>query len=132
MNDEDLEDTDLKQATDKPTIVGHTPGPWKACNGSHENSCICGLVWSKCSDKLVAIVATQRCKVDEHDWASPPDAESQANARLIAAAPDLLDALTKLMLVVESQQWGQPWSGRPHVEADAASAAIAKATKVTV
>lgn len=61
----------------------HTPGPWKA---EQANGC----------DETAMFVTGNGCTVaacygDWHDQA--PDSEQRANARLIAAAPELLEAL---------------------------------------
>lgn len=75
----------------------HTLGPWKRCTGSHKDSCICGLVWAADGEGLVATVHVERCPHGEHDDVScPPDETSKANARLIAASPDLLKALERI------------------------------------
>lgn len=70
----------------------HTPGPWKYCTGSHKDSCICGLVWAG-GENVVAMVTVDRCPIGEHnDCNGPPTDQMKGNARLIAAAPDLLQA----------------------------------------
>jgi hypothetical protein len=78
----------------------HTPGPWHVEGGNQ--------VWA--GDELVAGAAVMRM----------PHA---ANARLIAAAPDLLACAIKLRAVAD-------WLPHPHcVEAlEMADAAIARAT----
>lgn len=43
------------------------------------------------------------------------------------AAPELLAATRSLLAIVDRQPWGSRWPGRPHAQADAAQAAIAKA-----
>lgn len=57
-------------------MVKHTPGPWKARGNS---------VWHNAEGDEIGIVAGVST--------SKPAAENAANARLIAAAPDLLAAL---------------------------------------
>lgn len=84
----------------------HTPGPWRA-NSS----------WIE-GPKMALRVAVV-------DWpkrgCAPKSAdEAEANARLIAAAPDLLKALIGVVAVAD----------RATVEFDRARAAIAKATAV--
>jgi len=66
----------------------HTPGPWKADNH------IIGDGWR--------VFVPRHDEADQHDaiadvetWQS--DTETEANARLIAAAPDLLDALKNVL-----------------------------------
>jgi hypothetical protein len=55
-----------------------------------------------------------------------PKAEKQANARLIAAAPDLLDALRELTIAAEAAGWDVDADNAPILKA--ARAALAKAT----
>lgn len=52
--------------------------------------------------------------------------EMEANARLIAAAPDMYEALTDLTQLVNSLKWGQQWPGRHHALMDRVEAALAK------
>ena len=67
-------------------MSGHTKGPWHVCGCGK-----CGQV--SCSDYPI-------CRVERGDWGDSaemvyghiPIAEGDANARLIAAAPDLLEA----------------------------------------
>jgi len=55
--------------------------------------------------------------------------ERTANARVISAAPELLEALKWLNIAIaEWKQAGQPWEAVQEAQA-AADAAIAKATK---
>lgn len=77
-----------------------TPGPWEVWRGD---------VWSA-SDYLI-------CNVNRAREVAP-----KANARLIAAAPDLLAALQGLMRLAGPSHIG-PW--------DVARAAIRKATEET-
>lgn len=81
-------------------MSAHTPGPWKFLD-----------VIGGCS-----VYAGRRQVLAYH---SSPDAENKANARLIAAAPDLLDALQAAVASGIIDHDGEP---------DAARAAIAKAT----
>jgi len=60
----------------------HTPGPWKTRDCSHEH---CGTV-----------TTGTHMSVDIHDSVCP-----EADARLIAAAPELLDVLTMALPYVE-------------------------------
>lgn len=71
---------------DTTEIASHTPGPWalhrpgsmRACDGRHdtENGC---------------------CTIVEAEILNMPRAEAEANARLIAAAPELLAALKAMV-----------------------------------
>jgi hypothetical protein len=116
--------------------AGHTPGPWSRYDdGGRTASGVCyGPSYADCvwgpggpGHGLVA---------DCSPNALPPDARTIANARLVAAAPDLLEAsrLALNALVIASRQLtedhkmvlkGQGWAAQ-----DIASlrAAIAKAT----
>ena len=100
----------------------HTPGPWTFDN---EIEFICtdaSLHGEWYGDWAVARVNIIR-------------AEAKANARLIAAAPDLLEALESAWLWMENQADGQSKGGHAtfdllmlREQRDIARAAIAKAT----
>lgn len=60
------------------TTQGHTPGPWKAIE----------------SPSRGAYIHTSRAKIRICEVVRSPDA--MANARLIAAAPEMLEALRRL------------------------------------
>jgi hypothetical protein len=82
----------------------HIPGPWElfaSQNGAFDITALNG-----------AVVICHR-----EDWTHRAN-ESRANARLIAAAPDMLAALKRVLAVAD----------RKTEEFDAARAAIAKAT----
>ena len=112
-----------------------TPGPWEAC---HDGKCKCKQVWSVTADHPVAVIESGEWG-DSHWEAELVDGEAklvwvlmpygeipqeaaEANARLIAAAPDLLEALENFMAKVS------PLNDTP--EAVAARAAIARARGV--
>lgn len=82
----------------------HTPGPWRA-----ENSCVI------CPDGSI-VTCCVRGSVDRKN-----QAEDWATARLIAAAPEMLEALQRLMSPTETMQDALD-------AAKQARAAIAKAT----
>ena len=78
-------------------MSGHTPGPWRvtnatgdwsATNDSAGSSCYVGIAESN-GDVVALAVA--------HDVSLMANPDSRANARLIAAAPILLKALTDLV-----------------------------------
>lgn len=102
----------------------HTPGPWEQSIKGYDSDFFVEGEWE------IAI-----CGSDKHDGELPPmiaavtnlslvDEEAEANARLIAAAPDLLEALQSLVDMDVAYQRG------PKVaEAiENARASIAKAT----
>lgn len=67
------------------TEAKHRPGPWQACNYDGRCRVILG------DDMRIAVV------LGDHD-------ESAANARLIAAAPDLLEALERCLNFIENTE----------------------------
>lgn len=91
----------------------HTPGPWDykcAPNGD------CGII----SEEMYILAETFSAIRAQDENAQ---AESVANARLIAAAPDMLEALKKFA------SWDQCWPGNINLEGvcELGRAAIAKA-----
>lgn len=97
----------------------HTPGPWSAC-GEDRGGCVCGMVWSKSVDAVVATTAPSS-EAREMGLPMPDRSAIVANARLIAAAPDLLAALQLFFRNSLRADW-------PADIYNAAEAAIAKAT----
>jgi len=81
----------------------HTPGPWEASSLG---------IWAKSPWNA------RVCLAQAHNFSPMNKVDSAANARLMAAAPDLLDALKAVVSVAD----------RKTVEFDMARAAIAKAT----
>ena len=98
--------------------AAHTPGPWVLTDGDRfESSCV--ITTHLRLDESIASIAEV-----ETDWIEPLGSEQRANARLIAAAPDLLFALERMV-----RQHGSnfiSYSGDHPVSV--ARAAIAKAT----
>ncbi len=72
-------------------MSGHTHGPWNICTTT-----ICGIVthWHITGDKHGSVYP-----ICNHAIEIEPDGSEQlANARLIAAAPELLDALKSIII----------------------------------
>lgn len=88
----------------------HTPGPW-----SIEPQ------WSERNDGSVAVVNRSH---SGDDWDVCQVHSSEANARLIAASPELLSAL----IAMEAKAGKQNWNDQYPEQLAAAQAAIAKAT----
>lgn len=86
----------------------HTPGPWWV----DDNGCVAAGHGD--TYETIAIM---------HDWQG--DSEREANARLIAAAPELLEALRAVLDEIDENECGQSLS----VRIGKARAAIAKATQ---
>lgn len=101
----------------------HTPGPWKLLTEGDEDTCIVRTVMGPGNQPRnlseVALVTT----------GSYPDDVEEANARLIAAAPDLLEALQ----VIRDSFWseGEPLQERIDVLKEMAAEAIKKVTNGT-
>jgi len=104
-------------APDTARTPGHTPGPWRE-----------GVVyWSGPEDRHTAIFSTVNqdkiCEVE--DWRGTAKEESEANARLIAAAPELLCLLQRFYAAT----YGNDTDGMLcPLDFEQARAAIAKAT----
>jgi hypothetical protein len=77
-------------------MSGHTPGPWAVPHLAQPDvKCDCGYVLV---DHLMGAVATVHTAdtADQYADEYPPREEAKANARLIAAAPLMLEALENL------------------------------------
>ncbi len=105
------------------TKVQHTPGPWSekwvrpdpARGHTFDPTCAI-LAYAPEYGKTVRLA----------DVADPLDAEAEANARLIASAPDLLAALEEL--TDQLRGIGIPdWHGAEGLTLEQADAAIARA-----
>lgn len=104
-------------------MSGHTKGPWRVEEGTT-------LVWGACNpDDLTNYgmgYPVAECRITPiSSWAKGPDSdEGEANARLIAAAPDLLE-VAKRLASLEHEDMGRAFPSREDIAA--ARAAIAKA-----
>ena len=89
----------------------HTPGPWKVLEHSWSDTSIVAEGF----DHGICLLDINHATEESQE---ADEALMAANARLISAAPDLLEALRGVLRVAD----------RATVEFDAARAAIAKAT----
>ena len=85
--------------------MNHTPGPWKHGEGV-------------CNHKVYSVAQPEKDEIVRCYGDTPEEAE--ANVRLIAAAPELLEALRKIERM--------PWPNGESPYALVARSAIAKAT----
>ena len=106
-------------------MSGHTPGPWtdKAIDESQ---------WGVYDSRGWSVAQAHQIKVLSADI---KQAERTANARLIAAAPDLLEALMAMVegdseAIEDANMMGIPFPDEMLKQFKAARAAIAKATGV--
>ena len=117
----------------------HTPGPWAIkTNGNHSDGHSGVTVYAKCNGR------DQTCaEIYPGNWHDnyggigwdgeefEPGTDQEANARLIAAAPELLAALRAFMAIEDSAlKDALDWNLHASLF-NAAEAAIAKATEVT-
>lgn len=94
----------------------HTPGPWEA-NGYHIRQRVTG------TRSIAEVAYTGPHHTPPHEYPKSCRLVDEANARLIAAAPDLLEALEAIM---DSDLW--EWNGSAAFWLqDKVKAAIAKA-----
>lgn len=106
-------------------MSSHTPGPWEWDAGD------VGIEYAaRYCQVYIDGGNTIICEVNEKPDGDSNRKEGHANARLIAAAPDLLMALKLLLVEVEESGNAQAtdFGWKPAVEG--AHAAIAKATEV--
>lgn len=77
-------------------MSGHTPGKWRVCTLAHPEDRTVVVYGPSFSDPVATGIA--RAGIDA--------SEAHANARLIAAAPDLLAALKALLVLADEHGWG--------------------------
>lgn len=101
--------------------VKHTPGPWEVYQPSKSQEVALIRVAPKSSFPGNIVVASVA--------ANPPESHWEGNAKLIAAAPDMLEALEFLIGILRTPYNGNPDHAAEYDAAfDRAVGAIAKAT----
>ena len=108
---------------------GHTPGPWMVASSS--NGFPDRIVAPAQDDMTAGIVGSA---ITRHRCISfPSSPEGQANARLIAAAPDILHELKRLVAALEplerSGNWPLDSAGIATLNAARAAIAAAEGAK---
>lgn len=93
-------------------MSGHTPGPWAVTKDKPRKVTANGV--------LICTAVLRNSATTKQNAAGKGQEEAKANARLIAAAPALLEALVALVDSFEKHRPKELW--------DAARAAIAAAT----
>ena len=115
--------------------TSHTPGPWTVLPEEADKDYL-RIRGTRLGGRYkVANVHMQRLLESHYVLRDRENAESWANARLIAAAPDLLEALQSVWLWAENQSDAQSKGGHEtfdlmmlREQRDIARAAIARAT----
>lgn len=98
--------------------IRYTPGPWKAFNASWSETFITAPGFDHAICCLDINHATEESQESDSE-------QMAANARLIAAAPELLEALQEMLHIMEQHE---QLSGCECSIGDEARSAIAKAT----
>jgi hypothetical protein len=107
------------------TKAKHTPGPWKLSHGGLPGDSGFSIVSNNAEAENVKVAAEcWPCTIVSEDHRQ----ELFANARLIAAAPELLESLRKAVARYEATLATCPHRDETREELIAARAAIAKAT----
>ncbi len=111
-------------------MSAHTPGPWRYELDGHETNDMRHAILSEANDLWVA-ACYRSGTTAKRERSEEAEKEAEANARLMAAAPDLLAALKVMLRDVEAVSA----DGQVGIELEPsiyqASAAIAKATSGT-
>lgn len=100
----------------------HTPGPWMLTEGDRFDKEMVITTQHRLDESIGCI-----CEMDVY-FTGQIGIEQEANARLIAAAPELLIALNDVLSEFAKDGHGGEFEDGEHPYVDAARAAIAKAT----
>ena len=86
-------------------MTAHTPGPWRAGRNSH----FWEVYPERGGDEGIPFAVGDVCVSEP---GNPDGGLQEANARLIAAAPELLEALIDMVAIAQLDKWDQAVSGR--------------------
>ena len=84
-------------------MAEHTPGPW-VVGGPYPGTSVCVVVDGGCGGEYPEPPVWEPICILDQRTEGEPNQQAQANARLIAAAPDLLAACKRTHEILE--QWG--------------------------
>ena len=114
--------------------TAHTPGPWRLCfhleSPENDASCPCGYrggIWSGDGESLVCEMGGTPDCYGEQVYPQPDRQTTLVNARLISAAPQLLQATKFLVEFIEANDELDVFQVEDVLEYQAAKSAIAKA-----
>ncbi len=85
------DDAAMTQTASETKVAEHTPGPWRSTGFEYEPEA--GWFVREARDSRYLAIASVRCTYRETE-------EIEANARLIAAAPELLEALERALIFI--------------------------------
>lgn len=96
----------------------YTPGPWR-CDPE-------GKIWSESKTELICEKVCYPKVAEVASYLSQGDSgdEGHANANLIAAAPDLLEALKDLVSQIEDGSWNDILTGQAEDAIDKAEGRV--------
>jgi hypothetical protein len=105
---------------------GYTPGPWEYIPGTeHHGPYVMSFVGDVCDCYTMSNPNAASVRNGGESYPIPFQGEdAEANARLIAAAPEMLDALKQALLYIERDEVAH---GRPFAAGNVVRAAISKA-----
>jgi hypothetical protein len=93
-------------------MSSHTPGPWPVPHFATGHGCDCRYILAgEHMGGIAEVYVDNGKKVSDGGNDCPPIEEAKANARLIAAAPELLAALKRIVAEVDRPQTGAPVVG---------------------
>lgn len=103
----------------------YSKSPWRAC---HEGDCSCGQIWSVTDDICIAHVLS--ASDEDYTGGEGVAFESpkfKANAKLMAAAPELYESVQNLLGIFNSPMYRRKHSGMATEAIELAKIALYKA-----